>query len=109
MRIGDWSSDVCSSDLLALARPPQRHRRAAISAHPAGLAKTISEPKAGLATAKLAGPADRPRSIPRPFAQIEPAAERPARKLALDPEGRPLSRRSELGRAADRERVMQYV
>src|SRR3546814_8622954 len=51
---------------LALARPPQRHRRAAISAHPAGLAKTISEPKAGLATAKLAGPADRPRSIPRP-------------------------------------------
>src|SRR3546814_14039459 len=84
---------------LALARPPQRHRRAAISAHPAGLAKTISEPKAGLATAKLAGPDDRPRSIPRPFAQIEPAADRPARKLALD----------QIGRASCRVRVCQYV
>src|SRR3546814_9160096 len=34
MRISDWSSDVCSSDLSAVANPPARNRETAICSSP---------------------------------------------------------------------------
>src|SRR3546814_9795742 len=88
MRISDWSSDVCSSDLLRViggqcAAPNDDH----------------FGPRAfemGMRTRRLAG---------------NPAAAAIGKRDAAVERGRQLQRdmRSEIGRAACRERVCQYV
>ena len=77
---------------LALLRPLHRNRCAAIGARPASVAKAIAKAKPCLAAAKLTGRADGFGRARRTLAQIEPAAERPARQLPPDPEGLPLPR-----------------
>src|SRR3546814_3871737 len=41
MRISDWSSDVCSSDLAALADAPQRRGQAVGMMNPLGVARDL--------------------------------------------------------------------
>src|SRR3546814_6926934 len=87
MRISDWSSDVCSSDLL----PVGRLRR-----HPDRLRRHGQERLRRL-----------PRRLPRPQGRIGTAAvaslERPTGKTTIR------AGRLEIGSASCRERVCQYV
>src|SRR3546814_7542363 len=87
MRISDWSSDVCSSDLGAGARAGQalpRQRRGARSAADG----------AAMAAASAGEPA---------------AGHRRRRRLERRGQGRPGGLRRQIGRASCRERVCQYV
>src|SRR3546814_1880881 len=79
MRISDWSSDVCSSDLLA-----QLHARAYLP---------------------VALPDHRRGAEPHPEADENPGHPRRSRHQ----DRLPWQRRTEIGRASCRERVCQYV
>src|SRR3546814_18004240 len=101
MRISDWSSDVCSSDLLALAILDHGHQRP--SDRKAGAIERVHE-----ACPLLAGRAATGVHTPR----LEIAAVGNGADLAIAP----LSRQPdlqiiglEIGRASCRERVCQYV
>src|SRR3546814_19963035 len=98
MRISDWSSDVCSSDLLA--EP---------SAKAQGLAGMTSPPKSGNV---------HPRVREAFHVQVGdgPESKRTGRNTRVPPasnpaalRGRPLHAADQLGRASWRERVCQYV
>ena len=76
-QLHEWGKGEAEGKL-ALLRPLQRDRRAAIGADAAGIAEPIGQANPGLTAAKLTRAADGFGRIPRPFAQIEPATERPA-------------------------------
>src|SRR3546814_19186180 len=69
MRISDWSSDVCSSDLAALRAATQAQKRALIAAHPdlagrlvrAGRLTTVSAKEKASAGLDLLNDAERAR------------------------------------------------
>src|SRR3546814_15708065 len=93
MRISDWSSDVCSSDLSALQ------------------AELVEQ-----YFAELLGAADRERlageAVDLAFdAQhlVREFARQPRQIVAVDHEAGALHRLDEIGRASCRERVCQYV
>src|SRR3546814_8195904 len=85
MRISDWSSDVCSSDLAADPRP-RVGRQAAVDRRDreAALDRQVGDPGVGQAADAEAAAAGQPDRLVR---------------RRLDP----------IGRAACRERVWQYV
>src|SRR3546814_12030230 len=83
MRISDWSSDVCSSDLLAGVGRVQRRL------HPRRVRQ-----------------AQLPRKDHR---QGTPGRPHPARELPQGGEGGGKDRLRQIGRASCRERVCQYV
>src|SRR3546814_4151704 len=90
MRISDWSSDVCSSDLLRFHRPTQRRDERT---------RRLDEPPA----LDAGGLPDWPE---RPCAAKDPVQLRRVGVgvlLAAD------HRRDQIGRASCRERVCQYV
>src|SRR3546814_5302129 len=95
MRISDWSSDVCSSDLSPSVSPPGCHL-------------PMASPQGGIQAAT--GP---PRSTQSRFRFLQlPAPASPAmlhrtRREGL--EGKFCSTDVEIGRASCRERVCQYV
>src|SRR3546814_5683611 len=98
MRISDWSSDVCSSDLAAMAKgalTTENHRRAveALRHEFTGLAEAM---RAAVNVETVAGP-----SIENMVDQIADRAED-----ALDATRK---NADEIGRASCRERVCQYV
>src|SRR3546814_1282272 len=107
MRISDWSSDVCSSDLQAFA-PPRASARA-----PGGVMGFVS-------LADAVDQADPPQGadVPRTAGLPSPDAVAAARARKDDPLGAikadvsdrlaPAATR-EIGRASCRERVCQYV
>src|SRR3546814_4159305 len=89
MRISDWSSDVCSSDLAVGVYLPYRPSRIAIpcaSAHPTALVESI-------AMGSITAP--RPSYVPKLPAGVV--------------DKRVLSDAQQIGRASCRERVCQYV
>src|SRR3546814_20981957 len=92
MRISDWSSDVCSSDLLA-AIDPNQGRCDASDNSAACLLGEVSDLADGDAVDQL-GLADQAVSE-----QILPRGDTPPQN----------ERRREIGRASCRERVCQYV
>src|SRR3546814_15673532 len=94
MRISDWSSDVCSSDLRADQRDAADAEARGAAARPEGAARRPAE------LARL----DRPL--------LPGAARAGARQARLGPHagGLPLARRQrQIGRASCRGRVCQYV
>src|SRR3546814_4601995 len=98
MRISDWSSDVCSSDLEVPAPGPDRRPAGDGVARPDDRARLRdpAAPRPGAAAAgRAAGPGDRDR-----VHEPDPAG----------PEGRPdRGRGAESGSASLREGVCQYV
>src|SRR3546814_5081221 len=92
LRISDWSSDVCSSDLLPLHR--RDHRRMGVAEHQsAGAADVIDVP----AAAQILDP--------RPLAPADRKAQIPGQRIAAEA----AARQDEIGRATWRERVCQDV
>src|SRR3546814_10838609 len=88
MRISDWSSDVCSSDLLEEIRPLGQLQGQHVL-------HRVRE-------ADLRGEA---HELPRPRPGVQPGpAQLPRRPIRTASPGR-----SEIGRASCRERVCQYV
>src|SRR3546814_15261630 len=98
MRISDWSSDVCSSDLHAVVIGRRHRRVAVVGDHRAGLGNDLKAVE-GLDEAEvLAGNGDWPRHLDEALlGQIE------ARKALARPVG------VEIGRASWRVRVCQYA
>src|SRR3546814_13189346 len=93
MRISDWSSDVCSSDLIAAL-----HRK--------GVAELANAARRDIRF----GVHRRNIGLPQPVRRgvdRQPGVAEPQRRLALvDGTSRPCD---EIGRASGRERVCQYV
>src|SRR3546814_19671811 len=103
MRISDWSSDVCSSDLWA--------DNAAVQDRETG---QVRLPRRAGAGAEPTGPADG-RALQIQGQAAGPSADR--QREAGAPEGRPVAQHhrrraagsAEIGRASCRESVCQYV
>src|SRR3546814_15224623 len=104
MRISDWSSDVCSSDLVAAERArrlglvhPRRHpSRQAAGARAAALPPALRDGAGGLEGSD--DEADRPehRALLRP-GQLRPRLRRPRRDRQRVVEGKSVSDRVALG------------
>src|SRR3546814_13856041 len=90
MRISDWSSDVCSSDLLASARLAQLDRLIPLEQRQRGLAML---------------PAMEKNETRERLAAVSAAAPPPPAK----PKPSPHQTASQNGRASCRDRVCQYV
>src|SRR3546814_8886047 len=88
MRISDWSSDVCSSDLLIAHQPA----RFVLEARAADLAGTAAH--------------QHDRLVPR---LLKPAQQHDLYQAADMQRGRRRIEADEIGRASCRERVCQYV
>src|SRR3546814_4361230 len=103
MRISDWSSDVCSSDLLEVPAPASGVLKEIVkgdgSTVTAGevLARIDSEGKAAAAAAPAAA------------VEAAPAAAAPAATASAAVASPAASKILEIGRASCRERVCQYV
>src|SRR3546814_21186224 len=111
MRISDWSSDVCSSDLLVparLQRLDRLFREAAFKAEMAGLGR----PRIEGAREMLAMPGRRIDGFLQVHAVMHDLEEQLWRPLVLLVATRRYERHGRLakiGRATCRERVCQYV
>src|SRR3546814_13074396 len=107
MRISDWSSDVCSSDLRALLRADKLQKRAARTGFDwpdaTGARAKIDEELAEVETA--ATDADRAEEI----GDLLFAVVNWARKLGIEPEAALRAASAKIGRASCRARVCQYV
>src|SRR3546814_8255834 len=102
MRISDWSSDLCSSDLRAWVLRPLWHganSRVAVAGLVAGLSLLALSLYALVGTPLALDPVARqaPATIDDAIAQLEA-------QLAREPQAV-----EEIGRASCRERVCQYV
>src|SRR3546814_13907041 len=96
MRISDWSSDVCSSDL----RLTQRHRQPARRRDHAGVAIGEREPFFGVADHRADIDLARRPAQPHPAETAADAGDMALpHPIVLD----------QIGRAASRARVFQYV
>src|SRR3546814_13808963 len=99
MRISDWSSDVCSSDLARLRDDPGPHH------HSAGRAADGSNRIGGVMIKKL--------SIFAALMAVPAAAAAPAAQSDLKCSGTTttttIAGKEKIGRASWRERVCQYV
>src|SRR3546814_8968812 len=109
MRISDWSSDVCSSDLHDRL-PPRADAAARLEACVLGTAFAHGYERTDPALAEFEeGLASRLKAARRQDAVrfIDPVSQR---SLAIRPDiTAPVGRIAEIGRAACRERVGQYV
>src|SRR3546814_20678968 len=114
MRISDWSSDVCSSDLAAALRGRRRRR--------AGQAAVVAVEieRRGVAliqgfefvlvriTAAIGMQVGHPAPVGQPQA-VHGTVGADAKLTVKDDEGGLVTHRSEIGGASCRERVCQYV
>src|SRR3546814_14439054 len=116
MLISDWSSDVCSSDLLArtparvAARSfePRWARRAAIVLSAA--VPPIAEPSAELDSCRVCSPRFLAAATESLTKETGSKSRRPAAALEIAPElSWLIPQRRQIGRASGRERVWQTV
>src|SRR3546814_7428653 len=82
MRISDWSSDVCSSDLIHITRkPPTRNEKVlkmkAVSAETSARAGVLASATA--ARARLPAASLRPNDVPVIFISLDPILTEPPR------------------------------
>src|SRR3546814_11116666 len=108
MRISDWSSDVCSSDLSSLRGLPNRCVYGASKAAVIGLTKSVAADfiQQGIRCNCICpGTVESPSLEERIAAFADPTAARKA-FIARQPPGR---LGTQIGRASGRERVCQYV
>src|SRR3546814_13980366 len=106
MRISDWSSDVCSSDLRAAAAEREQAAQGGGTAGGDAAPAVPGQPAAGNSTAETT-----PQTTPAATAagSQTPAAQA-SRAYANDNTGlNRLVGQVEIGRASGRERVCQYV
>src|SRR3546814_19362733 len=108
MRISDWSSDVCSSDLLKKALSDGE---AALSGKQADEKQRLHAKKAvKAATTKLARLEKGLAKAPGTIAYARKRLDKPATEMATTPgPARDAHIPPEIGRASCRERVCQYV
>src|SRR3546814_11499655 len=98
MRISDWSSDVCSSDLICTVANDNDPSQVVISGHKGAVERAVALVKDfGIKRGVLL-----PVSAPFHCPLMQPAADAMAEALAANPP-------AALGRESCRERVCQYV
>src|SRR3546814_13695538 len=101
MRISDWSSDVCSSDLICTVANDNDPSQVVISGHRGAVERAVALVKDyGIKRGVLL-----PVSAPFHCPLMQAAADAMAAALGANPPAAPL----EIGRASGRERVCQYV